>query len=39
MADTPSDGDIPAEFISFKYPLPNLAKGLVGKTPVRIVAM
>jgi hypothetical protein len=39
MADTPPDGDIPGEFVSFNYPLPNLAKALVGKTPVRIVAM
>jgi hypothetical protein len=39
MADTPPDGDIPAEFVSLKYPLPNLAKALLGKTPVRIVAM
>jgi hypothetical protein len=39
MADTPPDGDIPGEFVSLKYPLPNLAKALVGKTPVRIVAM
>ena len=39
MTDTPPDGDIPAEFVSFRYPLPNLAKALVGKTPARIVAM
>jgi GDSL-like lipase/acylhydrolase family protein len=39
MTDSPPDGDIPAEFVSFRYPLPNLAKALVGKTPVRIVAM
>jgi hypothetical protein len=39
MADTPPDGDIPAEFVSLKHPLPNLAKALLGKTPVRIVAM
>jgi hypothetical protein len=39
MADTPPDGDIPAEFVSLKYPLPNLAKALRGKAPVRIVAM
>jgi hypothetical protein len=39
MTDSPPDGDIPAEFVSFKYPLPNLTKALVGSTPVRIVAM
>jgi hypothetical protein len=39
MADTPPDGDIPAEFVSLKHPLPNLAKALLGRTPVRIVAM
>ncbi|HEX3113832.1 MAG TPA: SGNH/GDSL hydrolase family protein [Bradyrhizobium sp.] len=39
MTDTPPDGDIPAEFVSFSYPLPNLAKALMGKKPVRIVAM
>jgi len=39
MPDTLSDGDIPAEFVSFKYPLPHLAKALRGKAPVRIVAM
>jgi hypothetical protein len=39
MAESPPDGDIPGELISFGYPLPNLAKALVGKTPVRIVAM
>jgi hypothetical protein len=33
------DGDVPAEFISFKYPLPNLAKALLGQAPVKIVAM
>jgi len=39
MPDTLPDGDIPAEFVSFKYPLPHLAKALRGKAPVRIVAM
>lgn len=39
MADTPPDGDIPAEFVSLMHPLPNLAKALLGRTPVRIVAM
>jgi hypothetical protein len=39
MTDSPPYVDIPAEFVSFRYPLPNLAKALVGKTPVRIVAM
>lgn len=39
MACTAPDGDIPGEFVSFEYPLPNLAKALIGKTPVRIVAM
>src|SRR3981081_4126519 len=39
MAHSPPDGDIPREFVSLKYPLPNLAKPLIGKTPVRIVAM
>jgi hypothetical protein len=34
-----SDGDIPAEFISLKYPLPRLAAALLGKDPVKIVAM
>jgi hypothetical protein len=39
MPDTPPDGDVPPEFISFKYPLPHLAKALLDKAPVRIVAM
>jgi hypothetical protein len=39
MPDTSPDGDIPAELIGFKYPLPHLAKALLGATPVRIVAM
>jgi hypothetical protein len=39
MPDTAPDGDIPGEFVSLKHPLPNLAKALVGRTPVRIVAM
>jgi hypothetical protein len=32
-------GDIPAQLITLKYPLPNLAAALLGKAPVRIVAM
>lgn len=39
MPDAPPDVDVPAEFISFKYPLPHLAEALRGKRPVRIVAM
>jgi hypothetical protein len=39
MPDAPPDVDIPAEFTSFKYPLPHLAEALRGKWPVRIVAM
>ena len=39
MPDTPPDGDVPAEFVSFQYPLPHLAAALLGKAPVRIVAM
>jgi hypothetical protein len=39
MPDTAADGDVPAEFVSFKYPLPHLAKALLGQAPVRIVAM
>jgi hypothetical protein len=39
MADTPPEADVPAEFTSFKYPLPHLTQALQGKGPVRIVAM
>jgi hypothetical protein len=39
MPDILPDGDIPAEFVSFKYPLPHLAKALLGAAPVRIVAI
>jgi hypothetical protein len=39
MPDTPPEIDVPAEFISLKYPLPHLAEALRGKGPVRIVAM
>ena len=39
MSDSAGDVDIPAEFITFKYPLPHLAAALLGKDPVRIVAM
>lgn len=38
MADD-AEGDIPAELITLKYPLPHLAEALLGKEPVRIVAM
>jgi hypothetical protein len=31
--------DVPAEFVSFKYPLRHLARALLGETPVRIVAI
>ena len=39
MADVHPDGDIPAEFVTFKYPLPHLGAALLGTAPVRIVAM
>jgi GDSL-like Lipase/Acylhydrolase family len=39
MPDTPPAGDIPAEFVSFKYPLPHLTQALLGAAPVRIVAI
>jgi hypothetical protein len=39
MPDAPPEVDVPGEFVSFKYPLPHLAKALVGEAPVRIVAM
>ena len=39
MPDTPPEIDVPAEFISLKYPLPHLAEALRGRGPVRIVAM
>src|SRR5215212_203476 len=39
MADSPADGDIPAEFITFRYPLPHFSAALLGKAPVKIVAM
>lgn len=39
MADTAADGDIPAELISLKYPLPGFSAALLGTAPVRIVAM
>jgi hypothetical protein len=38
MADG-SDCDFPAEFLAFKYPLPNFAAALRGKDAVKIVAM
>ena len=39
MPENPPVIDVPAEFISLKYPLPHLAEALRGKGPVRIVAM
>jgi hypothetical protein len=39
MTDTASDGDIPADIINLKHPLPNLAAALLGPAPVRIVAI
>src|SRR5262245_24653316 len=39
MSDTAGDGGIPAEVITFKYPLPRFAAALLGKEPVRIVAV
>jgi hypothetical protein len=39
MSDAASDVDIPAEFITFKYPLLHFAAALPGKDPPRIVAM
>lgn len=39
MPDISGDGDIPAEFSSFKYPLPHFAAALLGVRPLRIVAM
>ncbi len=39
MSDMAGDGDIPAELITLKYPLPHLAAALLGKAPVQIVAM
>jgi hypothetical protein len=39
MSETAPVVDIPGEFVSLQYPLPHLAKALVGEAPVRIVAM
>jgi GDSL-like Lipase/Acylhydrolase family len=39
MPDTAANGDIPADFVTFKYPLPHFAAALLGGDPVRIVAM
>jgi hypothetical protein len=39
MSETAPVVDIPGEFVSLQYPLPNLAKALVGEAPVRIVAI
>src|ERR1700694_2282038 len=39
MPDTAPEVDVPSEFVDFKYPLPHLAKALLGESPVRIVAM
>ena len=30
MADVPPDGDLQAEFVTFKYPLPHLGAALGG---------
>jgi hypothetical protein len=38
MSDT-GESSLPVEFISFKYPLPRLAAALLGRDPVRIVAV
>jgi len=37
MSETAPVVDIPGEFVSLQYPLPHLAKALVGEAPVRIV--
>lgn len=39
MSDNAADGEIPAELITLKYPLPRFAAALRGHDPVRIVAM
>jgi hypothetical protein len=39
MSETAPVVDIPGEFVSLQYPLPHLAKALVGEAPVRIVAI
>ena len=39
MPDTPPNGDILAELVGFKHPLPHLTHALQGSGPVRIVAM
>src|SRR5262249_2051833 len=39
MSDSAGDSDFPTEFIAFKYPLPWFAAALLGKEPVKIVAM
>jgi hypothetical protein len=39
MADTLPDGDIPAQFVDFRLPLPQLATALQRDAPVRIVAI
>src|SRR5882757_4085175 len=39
MADGPADGDIPAELITFNYPLRHFSAALRAKVPVKIVAM
>ena len=39
MADNPADGEIPAEFVTFRYPLPHFSAALRGTAPVKIVAM
>src|SRR3954452_16595763 len=39
MAEVFAAGDFPAEFLTFKYPLPNFSAALRGKAPVKIVAI
>jgi hypothetical protein len=39
MSGTLPEVDVPAEFVSFKYPLRHLAGALLGEAPVRIVAI
>lgn len=39
MSDSTGNGDFPVEFITFRYPLPRFAAALLGKEPVKIIAM
>jgi hypothetical protein len=39
MQDAFPKTDVPDEFVRLKYPLPHFKKALLGKAPVRIVAM